>query len=653
MTVANCPACAAPIEFAIGSSAVVVCGYCRSVVARSDRGVESFGKVAALVDTGSPLGTGMRGSYRNSAFSITGRTQMRHEAGGVWDEWYAAFDDGRWGWLAEAQGRYYVTFQTGAQVPEYEQLQLGARLAEVDGLMVSELGSASLASAEGELPWKPLPGESYRYADLTGGEQKFASIDFSETPPLVFKGYQVTLSELGIDAGAARTRGADLVQLNCSNCGGPLDLRAPDRSERIICPNCGSAFDVSAGKLQFFKLLKQKKVEPVIALGITGTIDGTAYVIAGFMQRSVKFDMTYYWTEYLLFHAEKGFRWLVHSDDHWSFVEPIAPGEVFDAAPLGVAKSVGWKGQSFRLFQEATARVTYVIGEFYWRVTVGEAVNTVDYVAPPFGLSKEVTGGKAPEIAWSYARYMQPEEVETAFTLKERLPRPSMVGPMQPYTGPKLGKTWLFLLVLLIAAAVLLAVTRPNRLILDQSFDLAPPSWSAATPAPAPPSADAPTNARIFLTEPFELNGNQNIRIDGRTGLQNDWLYVSGDLVEERTNALTGFEMEFEYYSGIDGGERWSEGSRDETAFLSAPPKGRYVLRVEAQWNPQAKATPDLHMTVREGVFRWSHFILALLALSVIPLLAMIRQVSFESQRWKESAHSPFGNFESVEDDDE
>lgn len=650
MTVANCPACAAPIEFAIGSSIVVICGYCHSVVARTDRGVESFGKVAAIVDTGSPLATGVRGSYRNSAFAITGRTQMRHEAGGVWDEWYAAFDDGRWGWLAEAQGRFYVTFQTAAQVPEYEQLQLGARLDAVDGLMVSELGSAKLASAEGELPWKPLPGETYRYADLTGGEKKFATIDFSEDQPLLFKGYQVTLSELGIAGEAARSGRTDLVQLNCSNCGGPLELRAPDRSERIVCPNCHSAFNVDSGKLQFFKILKEKKVEPVIPLGSSGTVDGTKYVVAGFMQRSVKFDMTYYWTEYLLFDREKGFRWLVHSDDHWSFVEPLAPGEVYDAAPLGTAKSVAWHNKAFRLFQNATARVTYVVGEFYWRVSVGEAVDTVDYVAPPFGLSKEITRGNAPEIAWSHARYMQPEEVEQAFALKERLPRPRMVGPMQPFTGARLGTTWALLAALLIVVSIVLAVTRPNRTVLDQDFDMSPPEWSDTQ---TPPPTDAPQNARIFVTEPFELSGDHNVRVDGRTGIQNDWLYVSGDLVEERTNALTGFEMELEYYSGVDGGESWSEGSRDETAFLSAPPKGRYVLRLETQWNPQAKATPNLHVTVREGVFRWSHFILAFLAISLFPLLAVIRQLSFESQRWKDSAYSPFGTQASAEEDDD
>ena len=92
MSVASCPSCGAPITFAIGSSAVVICSHCNSVVARTDRGYESHGQVSALIDTGTPLRSGVSGRFNGNGFRITGRTQLRHQAGGVWDEWYAAFN---------------------------------------------------------------------------------------------------------------------------------------------------------------------------------------------------------------------------------------------------------------------------------------------------------------------------------------------------------------------------------------------------------------------------------------------------------------------------------------------------------------------------------------------------------------------------------
>lgn len=653
-TVANCPSCGAPVEFAIGNSAVVVCGYCRSVVGRGDRGPEMYGKVADLIDTGSVLRRGLRGKYRGSSYTITGRTQMQHQAGGVWDEWYAAFDDGRWGWLAEAQGRYYVTFATQTKIPSYERLELGLRFPELDNLMVSEIGTATLASAEGELPWKPIPGETYQYADLTGAEKKFATLDYSETPPLVFKGYEVTLADLGLEEITRSQRRVTALQLNCTQCGGPLDLKAPDRAERIWCPNCGAGHDITQGKLKFFQRLKKKKIEPLIPLGSKGTIDDVSYVVAGFMERAVRFDRDYYWTEYLLYNAELGYRWLVNSDDHWSFVTALSPGEVLDSEPLGAAKNIYWNGATFKLFQEATARVTYVLGEFYWKVAVGEQVDTVDYIAPPLGISKEIQRDQAREISYSHARYVAPEVIEKAFGL-ERLVRPSGVGPMQPFTGPKLGKLWAAMVGLLVVAAIVLAFLLPGRTLVSQQLPTqADPSWMSANDNAQQPAPDAPRNARVHFVGPFDLSGRHNIAVGARTDVNNAWLWIAADLVEETTNQMQSVEMPIEYYSGYDSdGSRWTEGNQRKTVYVGAPPKGRYLLRLETQWDEKLAQPPAIEVTVREGVFRFPHFLMALLAISVIPFFTSLHHLNFEMQRWKESAHSPFGSIESSEDDDE
>ena len=639
---ANCPSCGAPVTFAIGSSAVVVCQYCRSVVARTDRGLETFGKVADLIDTGSPLQVGASGRYRGQPFRLTGRTQLRHQAGGVWDEWYAAFDDGRWGWIAEAQGRFYLTFKVEADAPRIEQLRLGAGVPGFEPMVVAEIGEAAVVSAEGELPWRPVPGESYAYADLTGEERRFATIDYSEEPPVVFKGTEADFRELGIEGEPARGARVATAALNCSKCGGALDLKAPDRAERVWCPHCGAGHDITAGKLQYFGMLGKKRLQRPIANGSTGTIEGDPYVVAGFMQRSVRFDITYYWTEYLLWNREKGYRWLVHSDDHWSFVTPLRPGEVRDAPFFGnIAKRVYYGGRSYRLFQTATAKVTYVDGEFYWRVSKGEQVDTADYIAPPFGISKETTKEGAQEVAYSHARYMQPDEVEEAFGLKNLL-RPQTPGSMQPYTGARLGKTWVVMLLALLALAIILGITRPNRVVYSKDFDLT---------VGAPSSGD-PDNARVVFSEPFELSGKYNVAIDGAASLNNSWLYAGGDLFNEAKGTMQSFDFPLEYYSGVDGGERWSEGDADRRVYLSRPEQGTYVLRFETQWDPK-KPPPPLHIRVREGVFRWLHFLLALIAISIFPLFALIGQYSFESKRWQESAYNPYAALQSSEDDDE
>ena len=74
---ANCPTCGGPIEFTAGSTIVIVCPYCRSAVARTDRGLEDLGKVAEVVESGSPLRLGLKGEYKGAKFELTGRAQLR------------------------------------------------------------------------------------------------------------------------------------------------------------------------------------------------------------------------------------------------------------------------------------------------------------------------------------------------------------------------------------------------------------------------------------------------------------------------------------------------------------------------------------------------------------------------------------------------
>ena len=643
MAVTNCPSCGGPVEFSIGSTAVVVCNYCRSLVARTDVGVEDLGKVAAIVDTGSPLRRDLWGKYQGTGFRIVGRTQMRHEAGGYWDEWYAHFDDGRWGWLAEAQGRFYMTFDTEGSAPPLDRLQLGMHVPEVDDMVVAEIGRGTLASAEGELPWKPMPGTSYDFADLSGHDLAFGTIDYSEDEPIVFKGYQVTLPDLGINIAAepAQQRRVKAERLACSKCGAALNLVAPDQAERVVCPSCGAVHDVEEGNLRFLHVLKQHPFAVRVPLASKGTVDGVEYVVAGAMQRSVKYDQKYFWTEYLLFNREKGFRWLVESDGHWSFVEPVNAGDVVDTGDVSgtAAKFLQSGGKNYKLFQDAIASVEAVVGEFYWKVTKDERVRAIDYVAPPEGISKEISSTEhGREVNYSHARYMKPSEVEHAFGVKD-LPKPEGVGSMQPNPVGHVGRTWWAMVGALILVAILLHVLLPNHEVLHQHIDLSTPDPAAASqPLPLVPKQE---ESRVYFTQPFKLSGGRNLVVEAKSNVNNNWVYVGADIINEQTGMLESFDLPLEYYHGYDGGESWSEGSNNKKVYLSSMPAGTYSMRMEVQYQGTNPNFPAVDVSVREGVFHWSHFIIALVLITIPAWLVAFRRWQFEQQRWAESAPEP------------
>ena len=652
--VANCPACGAPVEFKSGQSIVVICGYCHSAIARTDRDLKDLGKVAELVETGSPLDVGLRGKWKDVPFELTGRAQLGHEMGGQWDEWYATFANGWLGWLAEAQGRFYLTFQypipEGVQLQSFDQLQLGQGVPGLPWptpMMVAETGRATARSAKGEIPYLLTPGETYYYADLSGADRAFGTLDYNESPPLVFLGHEVTLADIGITTTRApehEEHRVDAAQLNCPQCGGPLELRAPDKTERVTCPNCNSLLDVNQGQLQFLKALEKPWFQPLIPLGTVGEVPEGKMTLIGAMARSVTVEGTqYFWSEYLLYHPQIGFRWLVDSDDHWNYVRAVPPGEVDE-----VARSATYRNQRYRIFQDAEARVECVVGEFYWKVEAGERVRSVDYVAPPYMLSKEVSTvyvtdpkdsskkkRSTGEINWSLGTYITVPQIEKAFSVSG-LPRPSNIAPNQPYKYGWIYKYWIaFVAIVLLVGLLTMLVSGSRREVFSQTVTFQPL-----------PNEDG---TQVFFSQPFDLAGRRNIRIVGESPVQNSWIYLEGDLINDETGVVQSFPIDISYYQGVEDGEAWSEGGQSDAAYTSAMPAGRYVLRLEGQWDKwQSPATVTIR--IEQNVAHGVNLLVALIVLSIGPVLMLIYHIGFERRRWSESMFSDSG---SSDDDDD
>ncbi|HEU4795126.1 MAG TPA: DUF4178 domain-containing protein, partial [Pyrinomonadaceae bacterium] len=471
----------------------------------------------------------------------------------------------------------------------------------------------------------------------------------NQSPPLVFLGQQVTLADLGITITRAperEERRVGAAQLSCPNCAGPLELRAPDKTERVTCPNCNSLLDVNQGQLQFLKALEKPWFQPLIPLGTVGEVPEGKMTVIGAMARSVTIEGTqYFWSEYLLYHPQIGFRWLVHSDDHWNYVRAVPPGEV-----TASDKFANYGGKSYKIFQDAQARVESVLGEFYWKVETGEQVRGIDYVKAPYMLSQEVstvyvTNPEDPnkqkratgEINWSLGTYVDVPQIEKAFSVSG-LPRPSTVAPNQPYKHWWVYKYWIgFIVLLLVTGFLTLVLSGSTSEAFSQTVTL-------------PPLANA-EGTQVYFSQPFELKGRRNIRIVGESQVQNSWVYLEGDLINEETGVVQSFPIEISYYQGVEDGESWTEGGQKDSATTSAMPGGRYILRLEGQWERwQAPATVSVR--VEQNVSHGFNLLLALIVLSLGPIAMAIYHISFEHRRWSESMFSSSGSSDD-EDDDE
>lgn len=642
---AFCPNCGAPLSFSGGHSLATVCGYCRSAIARQGVDFALIGKVPDLVVTDTRLSLGQHGTVDGQAFTLIGHLQLGRPAAGdtdgavdaTWDEWYAAFADGSWGWLAEAQGRLHLTKPIAGTPPPFERLTPGHRIEgrSIPRLAVEEVGEARFVAAAGELPFAPALGATYRFVDLSGEGGAFYTFDYGPAgeaePGQIFAGRRLGYSEAGLSAGAAPAPTAHAAALACPHCGASLSLKQED-TETLTCPSCRSLIERSqAGSLRLLLELAARE-DPPLPLGSRGTLGGEPAEVLGWMRRSTEVDGTRYdWDEYLLI-GPSGYRWLTESDGQWHLVSPIDAGKVELA---GQGCMVG--GKLLKHFQGAEAVYQQLQGEFYWRVPYQRSVVVNDYVAPPLIVSSENDGQ---EESWSAGRWISGQEVWAAFALPGAPPVATGVGAAQPnpWSRPA-GRAWMATfasLLVLLAACVVLPLALPSERVL--SVDVA---LTAEVPLAA---AGEPM---VYVSDPFTLAGGRRaVELKAYAMCEQSWVGLDLALINDDTGESEAVGLELSYYQGIDDGERWSEGSRGGKQVIGAVQGGRYVLRVEPQFGRDrtGRLPETVHVEVIRGAFLWTPPILVAILLLLYPLYASVRSGSFENRRWAASDHPPGGS---------
>lgn len=428
---ASCPGCGAPLEFSIGQSAAKICDFCRTTVARTDHGLENLGKVAALAATPSLIAVGDSGTLGGRPIEVLGRVQLDHGEG-PWDEYYVGFDYGAaWGWLAFAEGRWYVTSEApGVAPPPLEALSLEQDVPLAGAAYrVAEIKQGTIVSSEGELPAAFPDGFVRRYADLFAPGGGFATLDYGDgrARPQVFTGFAFEEQQLVVQQLGERSANKVKVdQLQCPSCGGGLPKLTGERAERLGCPFCGAVSDVALQQVVY----QQEKLrqDPQIPLGSRGVIDDVEWITVAYMRRSTSFDGELFsWEEYLLWSPAAGFRWLVKDEGKWSWVVSQNLAEL-DLSRMPA--SVGRGGKTFRKRNANDARVEYVLGEVYWKCRVGETTAVMDFTSGDDVLSREASES---EVRWSYSTPISWLVIARAFALAlagrgEKLPPPPRSG---------------------------------------------------------------------------------------------------------------------------------------------------------------------------------------------------------------------------------
>jgi ribosomal protein S27E len=624
---ANCPACGAPIVFKSSASFHGVCEFCRSTVVRQGGNLQNLGRMADLIEDASPIQIGTEGQYRGVHFAVIGRIQLRYAAG-IWNEWYLLFDDMRGGWLSDASGEYLISFLTapGAPLPAFASLMPNdeLKLAGRD-FVVTDLEEALCISGQGELPFAFGAGYPAQLVDLRTtdeAEAAFASIDYSETPPLLFVGESLPFESFkfaNLRDGAAANKPAGKVKaLQCPSCGGAITLH--DKAvQSIACPSCLSVLEPDNESLRILaKAAAATRIEPLITLGSVGRFVGKDWTVIGFQERAVTADGTDYpWQEYLLHHPSEGFRWLVEAEGHWNWVSPVVKPPHYS---VGLPAAT-YGGETYRRFSAGSAVTRYVIGEFTWKISVGETWEVIDFIAPPKALSRESSHN---ETTWSLSEYLPPEEVAAAFKLTSALPAAVGIGMNQPNPRSESHRRvfshfWKFL-GLAIVAQLLWFFVMGGRTLLDQRLVF------------------SPGNDELVTTQTFQLDRTaRNLVLRHDTDLDNNWLGLNLTLIEKKSGHAWTAQSDVAYWQGVDDGESWSEGDRSRELVFHDLPAGDYYFVIDPEISAEKPVAVGDRVKVIRDQAAWSNFFFLLIALSAFPLFSRYRMTAFEIERWRDA----------------
>lgn len=431
--------------------------------------------------------------------------------------------------------------------------------------------------------------------------------------------------------------------IECPACGAPITLHSFGAIEQVACSYCGTVCaPESGGSLDILQRAERERRASVIPLHTRGQIDGHTWEVIGITWREVVSEgVAYPWQEFLLFNPYQGYRWLIYSmsDGVWSFGGPLlGAAEIEEGSP----PTATYCGQRYKHFSTGTARTTYVEGEFPWQVLADDVAQANDYVCPPKLISIEVQQTKhGSDLNFTQMRPIEADEVWSAFDMKSAslagLAGPPPTQGIHPAAINPHGTKfyWIagaLLVVIWIASMIGYSVMRDDERVfkgqlkkgevLSQAIEFGKPGKL--------------TNLEFELKAP---------------GMKNSWASAEIMLIDDKGEA-TALVLNVDSWSGVSGGESWSEGTNPRTETIGGVEGGKYQLQVSPQYPAKGAVASHLYLTITRDVPLTRYMLLPLIFIIAFPALNYARRASFETKRWSSSDHAPSSLSDHSFDDD-
>lgn len=407
--------------------------------------------------------------------------------------------------------------------------------------------------------------------------------------------------------------------IHCSSCGAGLAVK-DEHAELVTCDYCGSHLQVTAAEQKVLSKGPAAKQDFPLQLGDSFRYKSHRYEIIARMAFIEDDDLSEMTRQYLLFNPRVGTCWLEEYGGHYSLsrathVMPESdPFERKRGQLLNTHDGRQWVTEEIGQYA-----LHYVDGALPWIAKTGDRVAYADFAEKSGSGEQYQVQRTENEIEFSFAKSLSIELVRRA-TGKPELGKTGVIKD-----GVDAAVKRRFYMTVMMAAVIAIVI---NLVLLLYTFSAGKQVFSQRF------SADQ-LNGEV-LSEPFRVNSDIiKIISYAQPRLNNEWMALDVAVVSDQEEVLHVYDAGISYYHGYEGGEKWSEGSQSQSAFIQVPRPGIYRLLVHAvsargNINRSTKTSHGVIMRVEDGA-RMPHFFIGAAALSVLILVVSIWSYS----KWK------------------
>ena len=385
------------------------------------------------------------------------------------------------------------------------------------------------------------------------------------------------------------------------------------------CPECQTVF--TKNKDDKFEYLKKQQYtfhDSILPVGAKASFKNLRYEIIGIIVK--KTGGIYYWREYTLKSVSSDdYLYLSESNGHWILLE-----EDNSLTGMNQQESVFTDSNDITYDKYGTTSAEIVGAYGFFDIKIPQQnTKVLEYINPPYIISRENING-----VYTYYKgvHIASSAIKEAFGVSD-LPFKSGVGIVQPYFFNLYQTAIIFcatLLIILISHKVM-NLERSDKEVLNEVLSF------------------SEFKNKEYLSPSFNLQGTSApLRIDLSTPISNSWAYAGVSVVNEDTNEEIFAEKDIEYYSGVEDGESWSEGSPSENFYICGLGPGRYHLSISLSKEELSYNTNAISVKARwESASNWNFGFIVITMLVIFGIIALGKRL-FEKSRWSDSDYSPY-----------